>query len=183
MTRIPKLFPGDVFCVASNSWISKSIMWAENLQSKDGRVDYSHAGIITHSDGTTFEAGWHVGYGHLDCYINKKVLIARPLSSLFTNKPIGEKLKKEKIDSIVRKHLNNSYPWWRIPLHFFPLLKRAGNKNHVVCSELVAEYLFLIGARYTRYLGVNPDTLADEWKVWANFTVLFEEIWGLEKQG
>lgn len=175
MTDIKQVLPGDVFCTA-NPWIvGRMINAAEKVWSKDNRAEYGHAGIIIDTAGTTLEALVTVRHGALSDYKDKPIMIARPTTQMdgpsINNIPLA-------ISRVEGNHLGQWYPAWRLILHLFPpLAKYVASKKFLVCSELVAKYLFYLGARHSQYMGTNPDTLADEWKRWRNFEIIFEGVW------
>ena len=53
----------------------------------------------------------------------------------------------------------------------------ASNGRQMVCSERTAKYICLIGAMNEPWAGITPDDLADRFRRWHNFTVIFEGIW------
>ena len=82
------------------------------------------------------------------------------------------------VRAIIAAHLGDRYPLWRLALHLAPpLAKFLATGDRLVCSELVAKYLHLIGARGLPYTGVNPDQLADEARRWRNIDVIYEGVW------
>jgi len=176
-----KLEPGDVFCVAGTMSISRLIRWAEVFVSQDNAAHYGHAGIITSRYGTTLEALWTVKYAHLDAYSGQRIIIARPLvTDTLPNGLVRFRKERSLID--VGCHVGQWYPVWRLALHLVPpLAKYLSNGRNLVCSELVAKYLTLIGARTGPYAGINPDNLADMFVAWRNFDVIFEGIWGAKQ--
>jgi hypothetical protein len=168
---------GDVFCVHGNmGFVSAGIRCAERFWSKDNEATYGHAGIITDPMGNTLEALWTVKESNINKYKGTRLIIARPL---YTNsyKKITESQKKLSITAVKSKHHGQFYPLHRLAFHLVPpLAKYAHLGSRVVCSELVAKYLYLIGARHAVYSGTNPDTLADEWRRWKQFEIIAEGI-------
>lgn len=175
MTNVKQVLPGDVFCTANPWTVGRIIKAAEKVWSRDNRAEYNHAGVVVDSAGGTLEALWTVRNGNLSDYSGKPILIARPISQLegfgINNIPLS-------INRVETEHLGQIYPAWRLIFHLVPpLAKYVALKRFVVCSELVAKYLFYVGARHGQYMGTNPDTLADEWKRWRNFEIVFEGVW------
>ena len=171
------LQPGDVFATLNPRLVGRMIRAVTQWWSKDGQSEFGHAGIIVNANGTTIEALWHTQYNHLDKYIGKNIIIARPTHTL-AGKEISPDMHEAALAQIVKDHLQQHYPWWRIPFHLIPPLARLwASGNHLVCSELVAKYLCLIGARGNVYVGINPDDLADNWTYWRNFEVLYKGVW------
>jgi hypothetical protein len=173
-----ELQPGDVFCVDGNMMlVSRLIRWAEIVVSQDNAAHYGHAGIITSSAGDTIEALWTVRRSTLAAYSGQRIIVARPLVSGSVEHGSGIICKHRALGAVA-KHLGRWYPVWRLPLHLVPpLAKYLSTGRHLVCSELVAKYLTLIGARSGPYAGINPDALADMWIAWRNFEVLYEGVW------
>lgn len=161
------LKPGDLFLSYSPGVVSRMINAIQRFWSSDGKSQYSHAGIILNQAGEVFEAvGEGVNTGDLFHYAGKPVLIARHSEmdlSLF-------QYSFEK----VQRHRGESYPVHRLFLHLFPPLSKWG-LGMAVCSELVAELLcFADIMEY--WQGVNPDELADMFRHWKGFEIVFEGV-------
>lgn len=173
------LLPGDVFCVRGNMGVvSALIRGVEKFWSYDNEAIYGHSGIITSASGDTIEALWTVRRSHLDEYIGDQIIIARPTMKYPISTPITADIKKSAIAEI-EKHLGRIYPVWRLPMFLFPpLAKYLSLGRWLACSELTGKDLVLVGARQPPYSGLNPDTLADEWRKSWNYATLFEGIWG-----
>ena len=162
---------GDVFGTKNPMWLGKAINGLQWFWSKDGESKYSHSGIIIDDQGTTFEALWTVSSKNLfDEHKGDNLIIARP------NSPInGRPFDIEKaLKRVIKEHNGQWYPGWRLLLHTIPPLAKIALFDRLVCSELVAQYLYLAGTREGQYKGTNPDTLADEWRRWKNFDIVFE---------
>lgn len=185
LLRSPEYKPqiGDVFCVRGRGVLAAVIRGVEFIHSFDNEASYGHAGIITSASGATLEALWTVERAHLNYYKGQRMQIARPTHTL-DGREISVEAKQVAIDALVRDHIGQPYPVLRLPLFLFPALaKFVGTGNHVVCSELRCKYLAMIGARPLPYMGVNPDTCADEARLWRNFDVVYERIFqGVEVQ-
>lgn len=160
---------GDVFCAASPWMIGRAILFAERLWSHDNEALFSHAGIIDSADGCTFEALWRVRHAHLNEYAGKPIIIARPR--------VAMSRIEERLTPFKQQFEGKFYPLHRLVMHMLPPLAKLGTGDFVVCSELVAAYLWALGLRYKQYLGTNPDTLADEWLAGYCCDVVFEGIW------
>lgn len=165
------LHPGMVFATSNPQGIGKPIRWFEKLYAKDRHAQYGHTGIIQDVAGSTFEALWTITESNLfDRYKGSKVLIVQP------------KVTREEavtmIDALKEEHLKQIYPAWRLLLHLVPpLARRVSYKGKwVVCSELVAKYLFLIGIRHSSFAGTNPDNLVDEWRKWRDYEIVWEGV-------
>ena len=167
---------GDVFCTENVAFLGQVINWIQKLSSKDDSSIYSHAGIITSMDGDTFEALSTIRADHLSNRKGQKILIARPLFKDVVGGMIHPIEKKVAIVRLQDEYRGNWYPWWRLILHAIPLASRyiSAQGKFLVCSELVAKYLYLIGARPEPYTGISPDDLADEFVRWSNYEVVFE---------
>jgi len=167
---------GDVFCSSNPSvgvgLLINAVQW---LWSRDGSSTYSHSGVIISDDGQTLEAlpKKVESQDFLKAYSGDMVLVARPIARKASNVPTID----TDIDNGLRdvlKQKGNIYPWWRIPMHIIPPLAKIMIFKRMVCSELVAYYLYKAGSRHDGYKGTNPDTLADEWRNWNNFDIIFE---------
>jgi hypothetical protein len=133
------------------------------LYSPDRESEYTHAGIIISDKYQTFESLWRVESKHLlEEYNGKKVLIAEPIG-------VTEKQIDKSIYKVIQKHNKQVYPFHRLFLHVFNLAQFIHWKR-LVCSELVAKYLFYLDIRHHRYFGTTPDMLCDEIR------------WGLNKE-
>lgn len=168
---------GDYFFVRGQGALAAMIRGVEWIHSRDNEATYGHAGIITSPAGATLEALWTVQRSMLACYQGQQILIARPVATL-TGELISPATKKAAIEALIKQHLGQPYPALRLPLFLFPTLaKFVATGHHVVCSELAAKYLYLIGARPYPYMGVNPDTGADEAQLWRNIAVTCKGVY------
>ncbi len=164
---------GMVFASSNPQGIGKPIRWAERFWAKDKQAEYGHTGIITGSNGETFEALGTIKESDLfKGYAGKKVMIVRPLT-------------KESVDGVQEaiwalkiKHLGQVYPGWRLLLFLVPPLARriSYRGKWVVCSELTAKFLWMIGVRHGGYAGTNPDDLVDEWRMGRDYEIVFEGL-------
>jgi len=102
-----------------------------------------------------------------------RLLIARPF--------VATDVKNAALDSLISQHLGQWYPWWRLGLHILGPLAKWGVVERLVCSELVAKYLYMTGVRHNVYRGTSPDTLADELKTWRCYAVVYEGTWPPEE--
>jgi len=169
MKRQFKVKRGDVFCSAFPGarlgWLIKVV---ETIRAKDWHAAYSHAGIIIHKDGETVESLWKVKSQNIyEAYKGCTVLIARYNALTQGKYYIGLRM--------LNKNIGKRYPIFRLPLHLLGL-GRFIHWKKMVCSELVAKFLHCVGARHRHYFGVNPDDLADEFKNWKIYEVVFEGI-------
>ena len=174
----PVLLPGDVFCTQGKGILSAMIGAIEYLQSPDNEATYRHSGVITSAAGDTLEALWQVEKGSLSRYKGQKVFIARPIGTL-AGVAVSQEAIQVSLAFLEREHLGQGYPVWRLFLHLVrPFAKFIATGNHLVCAELDAKFLSMIGARYEPFTGVTPDMLADEWRRWKNFDdKIFEGVW------
>lgn len=166
---------GDVFCVSGNmGWLSNVIRVVQRFWSTDNAAEYSHAGIIISESGETLEALWTVTMSSLTACKGKHVIIARPVLTL-QGTPVTN------VEGAIEQaftHLGCGYPVWRLVLNLIPPLgKYVSSGKFLVCSELQAFYLYHCAVRPRPYTGVNPDTLADEYRRWKAYDVIFEGVW------
>lgn len=170
----PDIQIGDVFVVEGNmGFLSSMIRGVDWFWSPDNEASYGHAGIITNSSGDTLEALWSVRKDNISRYKDKPVLIARPTFRVSDGRGITDAERFAAVKRVEKEFLGKTYPVWRLPLMVIPPLgKFVASGNWLVCSELVAYYEYLIGARCKPYTGVYPGTLADEWRRWKNFDVI-----------
>jgi hypothetical protein len=170
--KLPVLLqPGDVFAVTSDKWLANRINDVSKFWSDDNQSRYSHSGIIITHHGRTMEALKRLDFYYLSQYVGQPIIIARPSAPVHRCQLA--------IDLLVKEHINQAYPWWRILLHTVqPLAKLITYKGkYVVCSELVAKYLHYLKVRHPIYTGVTPDMLADEWRRWKDFEIIYEGVW------
>lgn len=159
---------GDVFGSTNPMALGKGINAVQRFWSKDAESKYSHSGLICDNNCNTIESLWTVkSLDFYQAYNGDNVIIAR-----YIGKPWHS--IDDSIELIRTLHFGNIYPFWRIFMHIIPPLAKVGVFNRLVCSELCAKYLYYLGARHSQYKGTNPDTLADEWRKWKDFEVIFE---------
>lgn len=169
--------PGDCFCSTfpGGAVLPSLIRFVSTLQASDLSATYTHAGIITDSLGGTFESRWTAKRQNLYReYLGKPVLIARPLFDL-TSRPVRDTVIGSALSKIIESHEGEWYPVLRMPLHVLGLAKFI-HWHFVVCSELVAKFLYLASIRHRHYFGTKPDTLADEFKNYRCYKVIFEGV-------
>ena len=163
------IMQGDFFGVQTDG-IGVGIRFFERIWSSDNKAIYNHSGLILDSKGTTLEALWKVKSQNLyDAYEGSQIIIAR-----FTGD--GFRTADDALKMIKDEYSNKWYPVWRIPLHMIPCFAKLNYFGLAVCSELAAKYAWLRGARHEQWPGTNPDTLADEWKHWKTYQIIFEGI-------
>lgn len=163
-----KLNPGDQFLAYNSKWLQPIIKTVQKFWSKDNKAIYGHAGIILDSFGTTYESLWRVKTRNLyKEYEGKKVLIAR-----YNNMTISK--VNSAMMHIRNQHDNDFYPVYRFLFFAFPPLARVSS-NKLVCSELVAKFLWYCGIM-EYYNGVNPDDLHDEYRKTSGWTIIYEGI-------
>lgn len=174
---VPHLLPGDVFGVRSPGVLGKGIRFVEWVQSPDWEATYNHSGIILDEQGRTFEALWRIREASLKEYEGRQVIIARYLGRT-------ERRVEMALAAIRAKYAGRGYPFWRIGLYLIPYMaKFASTGKYGVCSEVTAEYLYFLGARHKHWPGANPDMLADEWRRWQVYEVIFEGRLEVSRQG
>ena len=168
-----KLQPGDLFGTENPMALGRMINGAQRVWSRDNASRVSHSGIIASGAGETIEALWSVASQDLfEAYRGKYVVIARMTA------PEAQRMIPQALAEIRSLYMGRWYPLWRLPFHLFPPLAKYVSIKHkwVVCSELVARFAHLCGARHEQYMGTNPDTLADEWERWRDYRVLFAGV-------
>ena len=166
------LRPGDFFAVQGKGFISWAINFFQRFWSKDNESIYSHAGIILDANGTTMEAlekGTLESQNLFEAYKGREVLIAR-------YDHLTPALHRAGLEALKEEFEGEGYPFYRLLLHIFPPLAKLHFLGRGVCSEVVAYYLWQVGARGQQWAGVNPDTLADEWVRWRDFTVVYQGL-------
>ena len=166
-----KLQPGDFFCTRNPMALGRAINFIEKLWSKDNEAEYSHAGIITDSAGTTLEALWTIRGNELDAYAGQKVIIGRWIHMT------PERFQKG-LDE-VQDDVGRIYPFWRLLFFMAPgAAKWISSGRFTVCSELVCQ--FLLGAGFKeigRWQGWDPEDVADMIQKWRTVEVLYEGEW------
>jgi len=180
-----ELKPGDLFVTKNPQMLGRGINAVQTWWSKDGKSEYSHAGIILNKRGTTFEALWTIKEQNLfDAYAGEKVCIARWAY-------MTPKIAKIALSKLMKQHKGHIYPGWRLLLQVIPPVAKytSWGGKFAVCSELVAKFLYLVHLqtgltdsynyrwpRHSHFCGCNPDMLADEWHRWKNYEIIFEDI-------
>jgi hypothetical protein len=158
--------------------MSYAILAIEWFHSQDNEAKYGHAGIIVDSSGMTFEAKTTLRYGHISNYTGREIFITRP--GICSNEEDYKLVPQERwncaLYSLVKQHKGQIYPFWRLFLHLAPALAKfmSINGNRLVCSELVAKAEWLVGIRRGPYSGVNPDNLADRWRIGRHYRTVFK---------
>ena len=152
---VNKLQPMDFFCTQGSGFIGWSIRKITKNMSPDRECEFNHAGLFPEGTECTLEALWHVEQTNFfEHYEGCAVLIGQ--YNLKT-----PKLAKFSLSKIV-EHIDQPYPKRRLFFHLLNLAHHIHWINAVVCSELVAKYLFYAGARGHKWWGVTPDILADD---------------------
>lgn len=178
-----ELLPGDEFVTRNPMALGSVINIVQTIKAVDNQSAYTHAGIITASDGTTLEALWTVKEQKLfRDYGGQQILIVR---NVHMSKDIFA-AGYEKI----KGHIGQWYPFHRLLLHMVGLAKFV-HWSRLVCSELAAKFEagcaeFLGDNNYgflRAWYGVNPDNLADRWRDSKHYQVLYEGDLGDERAG
>lgn len=162
--------PGDVFASQNPQGIGPIIQFWQKFNSKDNKSDRGHTGIIQNDSGKTLEAVFSITEQNLmQKYNGCGLTIARPVA-------VEDELVHGAIEMLRKQHLGQGYPYWRLVFHLFrPLAKYiTADGRFVVCSELTAKYLWLIGKRHAQFTGTTPDDLVDEWRKWRDFEIIFD---------
>ena len=144
---------GDIFLSTNPMFLGKGINFVSSMYSVDRKSEYSHSGFFV-SPTTILEASYKVSNTEfLIKYEGDNVLVGRHLE--MNDDTCLKGMEK------IKEHIGQLYPFHRLFLHFFNLAQFV-HWNHVVCSELVAKFLFGAGLRDYKYYGVTPDHLSDE---------------------
>lgn len=190
-----ELKAGDLFCTANPMALGRAINFMQAAAAYDGQSIYSHSGIITDADGTTFEALWKLERNNLfDSYSGKQVVIARFVGSPRDGiRGMDGIVFKAAFSRLYLEHEKQWYPGWRLFFHVIPsLAKLLSFKGHyVVCSELTAKFLYYAHEyllpqhdcknlycwpRHKWFTGTCPDMLADEWHRWIGYKIIYEKV-------
>lgn len=164
-----ELLPGDIFCTENPMWLGRAINSVQRFQDIENDSRYSHAGIITGQDGTTFEALWTVKRSTLKNYIGKRIIIGRHANM---TKLIFQQAYVE-----ILKHEGQWYPFHRLVFFLIPpLAKYIHVLNRPVCSELAAKFLVHAGI-FKTWAGKNPNYLADIMTWWRSWKIIYEGVW------
>lgn len=161
------LSPGMEFAVNSGSSLARAINLCQKFKATDNESIYNHAGIIVSSKGRTFEALWKLRYADLDDYKGCRMIIV-------CHKLMSER-KFTEVWPEIAKFDGSTYPFLRLPLHAVGLAKFIHWK-YPVCSELTSKFEVECGFR-RNWWGINPDNLADEWRISKHYDIIFEGIW------
>lgn len=157
---------GDIFLVEANPLMSPLTNFIQRWWSKDDTSTFGHSGIIVDEEGNTFESRWKVGSNNLfEHYKGKNVLIARILN--FDDQRFFSVMES------LEQHRGEWFPASRMVLHAFRLAK-IFHWHKLVCSELVAKYLFLMGVRHHHYFGTNVDDLEEELRYWKCYLIIYD---------
>ena len=175
---------GDVFCCSNTFLFNTIINKYQTLVAHDNKSMYGHSGIIIDKYGNTFEALHTNSFHNLyERYEDKNVIVAR-----YTK--LDEDQWQDILDPFIEKYKDRKYPYYRLALYLIPSLAKyiSFNKKRLVCSELVAEFLYQAhlscghesdGIKWPRHefcRGTYPDLLCDEWHRWQNFEIVFEGV-------
>jgi hypothetical protein len=152
---VRKLKPFDLFCTQGCTFFSIGIRIITMNLSADREAEFNHTGLFPEGDQSTIEARATVTSNNFfEMYEGCHVLIARYTELTEVNRK--QAMKK------LTEHIDDSYPWYRIPLHLTNTAHIFHYTKNLVCSEFIAKGLFYAGARSYKYYGVTPDNLADE---------------------
>ena len=178
MLKDIELRPGDVLCVRGDMpVVSAGIRFVEWILSKDSEATYGHSAIVGTAGGTLLDTLWRVRWTHISRYAGQQMIIARPTRTL-RGIAITDAARRVSLNMVSADSHGRLYPVHRLALHLLPpLAKYCSNGRQMVCSERTARYLCLIGAMAEPWAGITPDDLADRWRRWSNFDVIFEGIW------
>lgn len=172
---------GDVFGVKGSGPLFGAIRTVQYINSRDNESTYGHSAIILDAKGTVLDTRWRVGRTSLDLYAGQQIIIARPVEWIsqdgLSSGPINESTILTTLKAMEVNDTGRWYPVHRLFLHLIPpVAKFLHIKRFQVCSERTAAYLQAIGARPKPIGGSTPDMLADEWRRWRNYQIIFEGI-------
>lgn len=172
------LKPGDVLCVTGDMFIvSTGIRLVEKFWSKDNEATYGHSAIVGSAGGTLLDTLWRTRWTHISRYAGQQMIIARPVKTL-RGIVIDDAAKSLAVKMLSTECHGKLYPVHRLFLHLIPpLAKYFSNGHWRVCSENSAKLAVMLGAMNEPWAGITPDDLADRWRRWNNFEVIFEGIW------
>ena len=154
---VKKLKPFDLFCTQGCTFFSIGIRIVTMNLSPDRKAEFNHAGLFPEGDQSTIEVNSTVTSNNFfERYEGCYALIARYTELSEENRKIA--MRK------ITEHIDDLYPWFRIPLHLLNAAHIIHYNRSLVCSELIAKALFYAGARTYKYYGVTPDNLADEFE-------------------
>ena len=172
------LKPGDVLCVTGDMFIvSTGIRLVEKFWSKDNEATYGHSAIVGSVGGTLLDTLWRTRWTHISRYAGQQMIIARPVKTL-RGIVIDDAAKSLAVKMLSTECHGKLYPVHRLFLHLIPpLAKYFSNGHWRVCSENSAKLTVMLGAMDGPWAGITPDDLADRWRRWNNFEVIFEGIW------
>lgn len=160
---------GDIGLTVNKSLIARGIIWAQRLidKSKDP-IPYSHAFIVSTDPSIVYEASSKINFSPLRKYLNKKVLIARPVPALsFTEAHRGRQA--------VYKLEGKNYPTYRLALFLLGWADNLVFSDSLVCSELVAKFLICSGRpEFEDFRGIMPDDIED--LIRSKYQVVYEDI-------
>jgi len=165
---------GDIFCTENSMYLGRAINVVSALYSSDRKSRYTHAGIML-SSWETLESLWLVeSHNIFSHYQGKHILIARPIGMTQNSFLQGY--------NGIKKHIGQIYPIHRLFLHILNLAQFI-HWNRLVCSELVAKFLYKSGFRHGEYFGTSPDMIADEIRYQLNanrtgprYEIIFEGV-------
>jgi len=163
-----KIKKGDIFCTYNPIFFGRCINSIQRFYSCDDKSDYSHAGIILNEQGNTYEVSWITKeYNLYEHHKGNNLFIAR-----YEN--LTDELFDNAVNTIRFLYGNQWYPFWRLFFFLVSPTSKYVSFGKVVCSEMVAHYLHLIGARHEHYCGTDVDKLYDELSNWRIYKTVFE---------
>jgi hypothetical protein len=175
MSDLPALKPGDQLCVTGGMFgVSAGIRLVERFWAKDNEASYGHCAIVGTEGGTLLDTLWTVRWTHISRYAGQQMIIARPTHTL-RGLVITDAAKSVALKMISSAGHGRPYPVHRIALHLIPpLAKYFSAGRQMVCSERSGKINVLLGSMDEPWAGLTPDDLADRYRCWRNFDVIFE---------
>ncbi|MFA6152921.1 MAG: hypothetical protein WC716_16485 [Chitinophagaceae bacterium] len=158
---------GDCFCTRNPMFLGRIISAIELFWSTDGHAEYSHAGMMLNNTQTFESLLTNKSQDFYQGYQGENVLVVRP--------QVPDLDKFLALQKIYKEHNGKWYPFHRLPMFIFPPLAKINIADRPVCSEMTAKYLTLLKIRQN-WKGVNPDTLADEFRNWKQYEIIYEGV-------
>ncbi|MEM3452015.1 MAG: hypothetical protein QW835_00110 [Candidatus Hadarchaeum sp.] len=158
---------GDLFFVDGGSLLSRAINFFQRLKSADWESTFSHVGLVLDCNGTIFHAAKKeiCRENLFQVYPSMECAIVRPRASVSAiRSAVGEIMRYE----------GEVYPYFRLFLHLIGLARFIHWRNTMVCSELVARFLYYLGIRHRYWFGTTVDQLWDELCHHRDFDTVFQ---------
>lgn len=163
--NLPEVKPGDIFCSRNPMALGRAICAVQSFWDRDGEAEYSHAGLILDSAGTSFESLWTVKNGNIYNDYRDGIIIGR-------HKSMSSRMFNIAFNGVTSQRVGQIYPFYRLLFHLFPPIAKV-SLGRVVCSELVAEFLYACSIMGF-WKGVTPSYLVDIIRRWKWWKIMYE---------